>query len=236
MSEVAVKFGVGDSQRRAATWKCWATRGRSKNDVYLACRELRGALKISLHESGQWHVAFDGSFLDRHGVRSEWPTRFMTTRERPAELAPGFTLACKIITPFATVTATTPPNASADIVWIPPPTEGRAVETAVIITGGVTPTEGWPGRRSMGTERVGHFQLDNADMVWVVSRVVSPPRFDARLNHARFFHGKTQADAKGPGLRGIAFAEDADGSHVMYELVSAEDARPEPDHQEPGKE
>lgn len=79
MTELAIRFGVGDGQRRAATWKCWAVDGPGRNDVYLACRELRGAMKASLHKSGRWHVAFDQQFLERNAVREEWPTRFMET-------------------------------------------------------------------------------------------------------------------------------------------------------------
>lgn len=230
MKEVAIRFGVGDGLRRAATWKCWASTGAGRNDVYLACRELRGALKASLHESGRWHVAFDRQFLERNAAPQEWPTRFMEKWNRPAELAPGFTLAFRIVTPFATVNAT--PSASRDneIVWIAPPPPGQVIETAVIITGSNVVTSGWPGHRSMQTALVGRFQIDNGDSVWVVSRVgAQPPQIQVQLNQSRFFHGKTKADAVGPGLRAIAFGEDADGSRVIYEFVEASEARVEPD-------
>jgi hypothetical protein len=227
MKEIAIRFGVGDGQRRAATWKCWALEGPGRNDVYLACRELRGALKASLHKSGQWHVAFDQQFLERNAVREEWPTRFMETWQRPAELAPGFTLAFRIITPFATVNAT--PGREKGVVWVSPPPPGHVIETAVIITGADTVTSGWPGQRSMGTSLVGQFQINNGDSVWVVSRVdAQPPHIKTQLNRSRFFHGKSKADAVGPGLRAIAFGVEADGSRVIYEFVEASEARVAP--------
>jgi hypothetical protein len=235
LPEAAIRFSVGDGQsRRAATWKCWTARGLGKNDVYLACRELRGALKASLHQSGQWHVAFDGSFLERNAVAEEWPTRFVTTWDRPAELTRGLTLACRIITPFATVSATMLPEPGSEIVWIPPPPEGHAAETVVIIATADASTDGWPGKRSMGTQFVGRLQLDNADTVWIVTRVVPLRNFETKLNHARFFHGRTKADVKGPGLRGIAFGAEADGSRVMYEIVAKEDAWTGSDDHESG--
>jgi hypothetical protein len=225
MNEAAIRFGVGDGQRRAATWKCWALEGPGRNDVYLACRELRGALKASLHKSGQWHVAFDEQFLERNAVREEWPTRFMETWQRPAELAPGFTLAFRIVTPFATVNATPSPAGDEGVMWISPPPPGQVIETAVIITSADTLTSGWPGKRSMATSLVGRFQIDNGDSVWVVSRVdAQPPSLTMQLNRSRFFHGKTKADAVGPGLRAIAFGVEADGSRVMYEFVEASEA------------
>jgi hypothetical protein len=164
--EVAIRFSVGDGQhRRAATWRCWAAQGLAKNDVYLACRELKGALKASLHQSGQWHIAFDGLFLQRNAVSEEWPTRFITSWDRPQQTAPGLTLAYRIITPFATVNAKISPEHDKGIVWIQPPPVGHAVETVVIITTAGTTTTDWPSKRSMGTQLVGRFQLDNGDTV-----------------------------------------------------------------------
>jgi hypothetical protein len=58
--QVAVRFGVIDEGgRRAASWKCWAERGRGKNDIYLTSRTLGGVVKASLHESGNWQVDCD---------------------------------------------------------------------------------------------------------------------------------------------------------------------------------
>jgi hypothetical protein len=82
-----------------------------------------------------------------------------------AELIQGLTLAYRIITPFATLCATILPEPGSEIVWIPPPPIGHAVETVVIITTAAALTDGWPGRRSMGTRLVGRFQLDNVDTV-----------------------------------------------------------------------
>ena len=229
MPEVAIRFSVGDGQRRrAATWRCWAAKGVGKNDVYLACRELRGALKASLHQSDQWHVAFDKLFLQRNAVREEWPTRLVASWDRPPEAAPGVTLAFRIVTPFATVNATISPEHD-NIVWIPPPPEGHIVETVIIITKAGVTTTNWPGKRSMGTQLVGQFELDNGDTVWIVTRVDTQPTSETQLNRARFFHGKTRADVKGPGLRGIAFGAEPDGSRVMCEIVAKDEACVEAD-------
>jgi hypothetical protein len=163
-------------------------------------------------------------FLQRNAVPEEWPTRFVTSWDRPQEAAPGLTLAYRIITPFATVNAKISPEQDKGIVWIQPPPVGHAVETVVIITTAGTPTTHWPGKRSMGTHLVGRFQLDNGDTVWVVTRIDIQPNAETQLNHARFFHGKTKADVKGPGLRGIAFGAESDGSRVMYEFVEKSEA------------
>jgi hypothetical protein len=149
--------------------------------------------------------------------------------DRPPDAAPGLTLAYRIITPFATVNATISPERDNDIAWIPPPPEGHIAETVVIITkAGVTTTD-WPGKRSVNTQLVGQFQLDNGDTVWIVTRVDVQPISETQLNRVRFFHGKTKADVKGPGLRGIAFGAEPDGSRVMYEIVAKDGTRTESD-------
>ena len=65
MPEEAIRFGVtNEHAQRSSTWKLWSRVGGGKSDVYLTCRALRGAAKASLHESGNWHVAFAKEYLD----------------------------------------------------------------------------------------------------------------------------------------------------------------------------
>ena len=57
MPEQVIRFGISDGGgHRAATWKLLTPSGQS--EVYLVCRELGGTLKVSLHKSGRWHVAY----------------------------------------------------------------------------------------------------------------------------------------------------------------------------------
>ena len=57
MPKRVLRFGVGDPARRvrATTWACW-TNGSGTKDVYVAARAMAGTLKLSLHETGQWHI------------------------------------------------------------------------------------------------------------------------------------------------------------------------------------
>jgi hypothetical protein len=220
MPELSVRFGVGDGiTRRATTWKCWAVRGTGRNDVYLANRHLRGALKASLHESGTWQVGFNRRYLDAHAPREEWPTRIVDKWDRPKELAPGVTLAYRILTPSASVNTTPTADERSRIVWIVPPPDGRAVEIALVLTAPTTVTTDWPGRRSLGTSLVGHFTLDNGHTAWIVSRIVDMPQIpNLTVNRERYFSGRTRVDV-GPNTRAILFRDAPDGSHVMYDVV-----------------
>jgi hypothetical protein len=132
MADFAMRFTVrNQSGQRAATWKCWSQAG--KEDVYLGCRELGGALKTSLHESGRWHTAyfegfFEGSVPEEHRTERG---RFIDQWQRPEPIAPGVTLAYRIVTPWSSVTA--PDEESGSLVSVPAPPEGRAIEFDVFL-------------------------------------------------------------------------------------------------------
>jgi len=226
VAEVSVRFCIGDgATRRAATWKCWAIVGNGKNDVYLANRHLAGALKSSLHESGRWHVGFDSKYLANHGDPNDWSSRFIHQWQKPPELAPGFTLAYRIITFSGAVNTTPTQDEIASLVWVSPPPDGRVTEVDVIITAASTRTSTWPGQRSMNTSLVGKFPLDCGDTVWLVSHVVDMPQ-TAALNvvRERYFGGHTRNDVSGDALRAILFGSEPDGSRTMFDVVM----KPEP--------
>jgi hypothetical protein len=129
-ARTTLRFSVQNpAGQRAATWKCSAP--NTTDDVYLACREVDGTFKVSLHQSGEWNIAFTPSFYDR-AVRDEDTTargRFLDQWTRPAPIAPGVTLALRIVTPWSSVI--TPITPARRLVTIPAPTEGHAVETII---------------------------------------------------------------------------------------------------------
>ena len=85
MPQRNIRFGVIDGQgHRASIWKCWASVGKGKNEVYLACRKLGGVIKASFHETGSWHIAFDAAaFLALFEESDRPPSRFPTKWSRP---------------------------------------------------------------------------------------------------------------------------------------------------------
>lgn len=103
MAQRSLRFSIRDGDRRAATWKVWTEAGTGHSDVYLVCRALGGVLKTSLHESGNWHVSFSQeAFEDRvEGAIPSLSTRFVEKWARPSGLAPGVTLAYRIVTPWS---------------------------------------------------------------------------------------------------------------------------------------
>ncbi|MGZ5259125.1 MAG: hypothetical protein ACXWC0_16010 [Burkholderiales bacterium] len=91
-------------------WKIWTPSAPAQNEMYLACRAL-GELKPSLHERGFWHIAFSPEFFESK-FNAPKPSRFMDEWPRPPEIAPGFTLAFRIIVPWLAPTWHGEPQAS----------------------------------------------------------------------------------------------------------------------------
>ena len=132
MPEQAIRFCVSDSNGlRSASWKCWTPTG--KEDVYLTCRELNGAIKASLHQSGSWHSAYDSTFFD-NAVRHEDRTdtgRFVDRWHTPTPLAPGVLLAFRIVTPWGSVFTSQPDMPG--LFSAPKPAKGCAIEFDLFI-------------------------------------------------------------------------------------------------------
>jgi hypothetical protein len=219
MPERAVRFGIADSSnRRAASWKCLTYSGTGKKDVYVACRALAGAIKLSLHETGRWHVAFDyAKFPTLFEPSSAPPTRFSGVWERAVPIIEGLTLACRIHTPWYAATIQEQ-SLEPQVTWIAPAPTDQSVEVAVFLCDQLIDPNAWPGRRSMQTQPVGWFELDGGGCVWVVHRCV--PAIEQKLppvSAPRYFRGQGESDLLEPGARAIAWGAHTDGSIVIQE-------------------
>jgi len=135
MAEKSIKFGINDGKKnRSSTWKCWIRTKVGKNDVYLACRALGSAFKASLHESGNWHIAYSQNFFDTYVKDSQKieKGRFIQKWFKPTEIGPGVVLAYRIVTPSSAVTV--PYDQFKKINWIPNSAKGKATEVCILIT------------------------------------------------------------------------------------------------------
>jgi hypothetical protein len=219
MPTQTLRFGVFDgADLRAATWRCWSPHG--KEDVYLSCRELGSVFKTSLHESGQWHVAYDNNFFTRN-VREEDKSekgRFITKWAAPQPIAPGVQLAFRIITSCSSVC--TPYTNVANIIQLPKPAEGTALEIDILI---VEPTvkliPEWPGKDNMNTSLVGSFQLPSGRTVWIVYWEIPVPAImtNQLTGRVKYYEGYTREDMNIDGLKVLVFGEEPDGSRTFYD-------------------
>ncbi len=220
MPEQIIRFGISDGcGRRAATWRVWTPEGKS--DIYLACRELKGALKASLHQSGRWHVAYEQKTFKEYvdGAIPTQKNRFLEKWPRPKSIAPGVTLAFRIVTPYSSVTSPVS-EAKKNVAWLPNCPPGHATEVFIIILSPTTLVSGWPGKKDMGTKLVRFYRLPNGESVWVEYLVIKMPDLSGVPEvKGQFFRGRTREVLKSDNLRAIAFDEKPDGSMVVYDFA-----------------
>lgn len=175
MPEEAVRFSVSNQRGlRSATWVCFAQ--TQKDDVYLSCREFRGAMKFSFHEKGKWHLGFDKEFLDRKAPENSplLRDRFPIKWREPKELYPGIILAIRIIVPEYTITVPKKEERK-PLVWVPSPPLKKAVETSILLTNPEAKIASWPGANTLGTSLIGKIELESGRKVWVVHRIIDVP-------------------------------------------------------------
>ena len=223
MTQRSLRFGIHDSAgRRAATWKLWTEVGGGRSEVYLACRSLGGFLKTSLHESGEWHIAYSQRAFEEH-VKGTSPThkdRYIEKWPRPPEILSGFTLAFRIVTPWSAVTKAIEGSKVKGVIWLSNAPETKATEIDILISKPTTPVSGWPGKQSMGTSLVGSISLENGETVWAVYWVVAMPDLTSLgKGRWRFYKGRSKKDLEEEWLRALVFGTEPDGSRVIYDCA-----------------
>lgn len=221
MPNHSLRFGVvGQPGYRAETWKCLTT-GMGR-EVYVACRELGNALKLSLHESGHWHVAFDSQkFSQMFEGPNAPPYRFMGKWEKPAPLIAGLTLACRIHIPWD---AANIPDPSLDtkVHWIACAPPGQSVEVAVFLSERSLDDSAWPGRDLMQTKPVGQFPLEGGGCVCIVHQTCPtieqafPP-----MSAPGYFSGKGEEQLLANTNRALRWGAMDDGSIIFQERAVA---------------
>jgi hypothetical protein len=216
MGEQSIRFGVTDgSTRRAATWKCWEHIGKGESNVYLACREFR-PLKVSLHQSGDWRIAFTGEFWKKH-PNTSLDNRVVMQWPRPQQFPSGMTLALRIITPSSAVSTTFHPSLLRNIIPIPAPPDNRASEVDIVITMSNTQVSSWPGKNSMNTHLVGSMSLYGGERLWVVHRVIDVPKIGNKRGKVRYLGGMNEDNLSGVGLRAFLMGHEKDGSRTIID-------------------
>jgi len=223
MAKYALRFGIHDGAgHRAATWKLWTEAAGGKSEIYLTCRSLGGALKASLHESGEWHITYSQRTFEEQ-VKDAIPkfkNRFIEKWPRPSEFAPGMTMAFRIVTPWSALTDVVERSRAKGVIWLPNAPEQKATEIDILLTKPTTQFDGWPGKQSMGTSLIGAFPLANGETVWAVYWVVDMPDFRS-LGEGRgqFYKGCSKKDLEKKGLRALVFDTEPDGSRVIYDCA-----------------
>jgi len=214
MAEKLLRFGIHDGKSLcASTWKLFTD---NKSEIYLICRPLGNMVKVSLHESGYWHIAYSESFF-KEKVNGK-DDRFITKWERPKEIGPDITIAMRIITPSRAVAEPIKESDKKKIKWIKNAPIDRATEIDIFISEPKSKCTGWPGKRSMSTSLIGNLELNNGSNIWAVYREVEIPDLSSIGDkRGRFYKGKTKEDLKSNNLRLLTWDIEPDGSIALYD-------------------
>lgn len=228
MPELSLRFAIAtDDGKSSDVWKCWTNVGAGRRDVYLTSRPLGHALKLSLHEGGQWHVGFASHKKDELFEPGQAPkSRFLGKWDRPHSLVSPLVLAARLYVPWFSPSAQER-EAPRDTVWIPSAPRDHSVEVTVFLLTSEVEPDGWPGRDSLGTQLVGQLPLEGGGRVCIVYRDTTTwPTLPTAQPNLRPFAGNSQADLLNAN-RMVAWNEESDGSIVFIEVpitVSAQSA------------
>ena len=131
----ALRFVVGQrGGPRSSSWKAWAQAG----SFYIAPREMKGALKVSLHPpnerfpDGRFVFGFTQEFLNT-GVEMEPPDHPRWEPFDPLPLHGGITRVCTVQVPHEVVNVVDPLRGAHKHVWVPPPASGLARQLVFLL-------------------------------------------------------------------------------------------------------
>lgn len=212
--EHSIRFGVFDNNGfKSTTWKLWTLSGAGKQDIYLACRNVGRIIKLSMHESGQWHLVYMQKSLELFDKEDIPLSKFPTEFSRPNQFSPGFTLACNIIIPWSSVNILMEKDKN-DIVRISKPSEGENIIISIILADDSTKKLGF----ATNINHIGSIPIEGGGLVYAVSNVIASHGFVFPENYTRtFFKGASEEDLQDEGNRVLAWGFDGNGVITFFD-------------------
>lgn len=224
MTLETIRFGVGITGGvHASTWSViYNETAKGKSEIYLANRKLGGELKASMHDSGQWHIAFSNEMFEKRvkGVIPNLDKRFIDTWPKPPEVETGLVLAFKIVTPWVAVNSTNPVKKSTKVHWINPPPDDKCVTTYILISTPSARIADWPGK-NQGTSLVHSIVMRNNEVLWIVTDITDCPDLSkSGPAKGHFFKGASKEDLENTDdLHILVFGDGPNGERAIYETV-----------------
>jgi hypothetical protein len=210
-----VRFAVGAPDGpQSAVWLVFTRRGKS--DVYVANRHIGGSLKVSLHQSGLWRLAYTQEYaatLKAPGTGTD--DRVQEQWTRPAEQRPGWTHAMSIIVPVADLWEPEPRlDLPPGIKWRHAPAPGMESHFALMLER----ASGYVDRRPAG-DALAVLPLPNGENLWVIAADVISTQESLRVHEQSRANLRARvAGAWDYGSRALIFGDRPDGARVIIDL------------------
>jgi len=214
MTERSIRFAVrGEGGRTSDVWKCWMNMSSGKRDVYLTSRPLGHALKLSLHERGQWHVGFHAEKKDDLFPQGAIPpNRFLGKWEHTEPIEKPVVLASRVMFPWSSPSPSDK-KAPSDTVWIPAAQEPHAVEVLVFL---VRSEAHFDEKFPSDMVLVGDLRFKDGGGVRILFRQVQMATPPGLSGQPKYFRGKSKVDLT-EANRMVTWAQQGDGSILFLE-------------------
>ena len=223
MPKREIRFCIHDeNEKRAATWKCWSPSNSDKNDIYLANRQLGGAIKTSFHQSGQCHFAYLPSYWEDKVPKEHKSEkgRFIHKWDVPEPNQAGCILLFRIVTPFSSTTVPFDQSEYKKMHWVENCPNGMATEVYFILALPEAKLTGWPGKNGMGSKLIGSYELANGASIWLIYRDIEMPNLsNVKGGRFNFYKGQRKRDLVEGTKKMIVMGSESDGSQVLYDCA-----------------
>ncbi len=157
-----IRWAVGTpAGLRSQSWSLFGA--TSDDDVYLGPRWQTDAIKLSLHRSGLWRMAWTDEYAKSVGLPDD-VNRVLTRWEPPGELRPGWRHAVTVLVTPESLVQQSPERRPNKVAFYPPPNPDGALWFRILI--------GQPGSELAVTSavEVGTLRLPSGGMVAVIVR------------------------------------------------------------------
>lgn len=134
---LSLRIGLrGQGGLRSAVYRLWSdrTKGKARDDIYIASRSIAGALKVSLHASGKRQVSFTRQYADREpGKRIPVPeNRHIISWDAPHWVADGVALEYILRFPEGQLRKLRPVVREHTVEWIDVPTPAPGLDLLLL--------------------------------------------------------------------------------------------------------
>jgi hypothetical protein len=210
-----IRFAVGSPEEPySAVWNL-VTNG---NDVYLFGRQMGRYLKISLHASGVWRLAWTAESQ----TETETSDRLIHRWRRPPQFRPGWARGPSVVVPWTPIgrhfPAVDAPKGK-PVHWMPAPAPWHKVVFAVLFAASDIPEPAWESIREPGDRSLGRLFLRDGESVYVA--VHRAPLEPSEKAEAKKLAGELRIH-----LTPEASPENIQGASAMLFFYSKEDGSP----------
>lgn len=170
MAPIRVAVGTAEALE-SSIWRFWV----HQSEIYVAARELVRFLKLSIHSSGTWRLAYVSESDINDPLNRDDDPRVVMRWTRPSAFRPGWTQCAEILIPAIPVEdrfSLHPDLQPRDpVTWLPGSSTGHKRHLTLVLA--ADDSLQIEDVLKSGDQVLGSLKLENGQVAWVVSREVA---------------------------------------------------------------